>query len=215
MNWREGGEASLYVYHMNQGYNSDTGEYGQDFKFNLSPVILKSGQSYTITLHIRMNTIGQRNGLLEAYFDGVPVARYTDLEYRSDQPKSGNIEHLMFSACIGGSGERYQHKHDEQLSFSNVALHTTYNPKHPDIFKSTCLFELAGTHCNNYFAPVQNGANLEFEDYIYRTYQANFVGAKQDDVFVVGRDFPQILQVGKLDGTIELLSSNGIAVCRN
>ena len=120
----------------------------------------------------------------------------------------------MFSAFIGGSGEHYQHKHDEQLSFRNVALHTTYNPKHPDIFKSTCLFELAGTHCNNYFAPVQNGENLEFEDYIYRAYQINFIGTRQDDVFVVGLDFPEILQVGKLDGIIELLQARKITACK-
>ena len=130
LNWREGGGAGLYVYHMNQGDKNndpDKDEFGDDFKFNLKPVILKPGQSYTVTLHVVMNSIGQQNGLLEAWVNGEAVAQYSDLEFRSEQLKSGNIQNLMFSAFIGGSGARYQHQHDEQLSFSHIALHTTYN----------------------------------------------------------------------------------------
>jgi len=217
LNWREGGEAGLYVYHMNQGDKNsdpDKDEFGDDFKFNLKPVILKPGQSYTVTLHVVMNSIGQQNGLLEAWVNGEAVAHYSDLEFRSEQLKSGNIQNLMFSAFIGGSGARYQHQHDEQLSFSHIALHTTYNLNYPDIFKSTCLFELAGSHCNNYFTPTRGTDNSEFEGFVYRTYQTNFVGTQQDNVFVVGRDFPETLQVGKVDDIIELLRANAIAGCQ-
>ncbi|MDO9139307.1 MAG: hypothetical protein Q7U38_03125 [Methylobacter sp.] len=217
LNWREGGEAGLYVYHMNQGDKNsdpDKDEFGDDFKFNLKPVILKLGQSYTVTLHVVMNSIGQQNGLLEAWVNGEAVAHYSDLEFRSEQLKSGNIQNLMFSAFIGGSGARYQHQHDEQLSFSHIALHTTYNLNYPDIFKSSCLFELTGRHCNNYFTPTLNMDNSEFEGFVYRTYQTNFVGTQQDNVFMVGRDFPETLQVGKVDDIIELLRANAIAGCQ-
>lgn len=210
LNWRENGKLNLYVYHLGQ-----QSKYGDDFILNLKPVVLIPGNKYVMTLHLVMNENDQENGVLELFVNGEKVADYNDIEFRNEQTNSGNIERLAFSSFLGGSGDRYWHKHQEKVFFSQVALHTRFNSKHYDLSQENCLLDLAEVHCSNFFSSNESTSNQEYDDYLYRRYDRNYLGIKEKSIFVMGDDFPDLLPVGEVDSVIDLLSNHSISECSN
>ncbi len=71
------------------------------WNYNGQIVRFQKGRWYHIELHYKMNTVGQSNGLMEAWLDGRLVGRYTDTEFRTN---SGvGITLMFFSTFYGGN----------------------------------------------------------------------------------------------------------------
>ncbi|MCX7089398.1 MAG: hypothetical protein NTV00_15270 [Methylococcales bacterium] len=215
-NWRDNGNLKLYVYHLQQkekGAAVFADEYGDDFDLNVKPTVIDPAKTYNLTLHVKMNVIGQANGVLESFVDGLQVAYYDKMLYRNEQPNSGAIERLFYSVFLGGSASNYQHKQDEQINIAYLALHRTFKPRFHFLNASNCLMALAEQKCVNYFKPDAATNNAEIADYLVRAYVDNYLGTKDNAVYVYGKDFPALLTVGTVDTVSALLQAGTVAGC--
>lgn len=68
-------------------------------KCGVSTVFLENAQPnrwYTLHQHIKLNTPGQRNGLLEMFVDGRLALRETDVFYRESGKGTVKINNILF-----------------------------------------------------------------------------------------------------------------------
>lgn len=217
LGWKEGGGARLNVYHLNQRDKAavlDVTDIGEDIPLNIQQIIFESGKSYTITLHTVMNAFGQKDGIIEVYINGELVANYNNFEFRNHETNSGNIEYLDFSASLKGADPLNFHLNQAKLSIGNIAMHTSYATSYPFLYKENCLFDLAMTKCSNFFKATKLSKNDQFEDYLYRAYENNYLGIKNNHVFVVGKNFPEIIDLGSEEYIFNLLNTNMPQECK-
>lgn len=73
------------------------------FPWNYNNQVVKFAKSkwYNIELHFKMNTVGQANGLMEAWLDGKLVGRYTNVQFRDNN--NVGITLMFFSTFYGGN----------------------------------------------------------------------------------------------------------------
>ena len=92
---RESGQADLgttYLYHPGQA-----GTYGDDLYWGRGFV---DGVWHEVRQCYRLNTVGQADGVLQAWLDGISVLLRTDLVYRTDP--AVHVTHLDWSVFRGG-----------------------------------------------------------------------------------------------------------------
>ncbi|MGC4119408.1 MAG: discoidin domain-containing protein [Myxococcales bacterium] len=65
---------------------------------------LETGRWYQLTERIVLNDVGASNGFVEAFLDGVFVARLANLSFRT--VSTLGIDQLYFSTFLGGSGDK-------------------------------------------------------------------------------------------------------------
>lgn len=97
--WRTGGDAVQYVY-----WPSQPNPCGDDLKYNVNGVaqVFKPGAWQTIEHHVKMNTKGVADGVLEAWLNGVPVLADSARVWR-DASHDYGIDALYFSTFFGGA----------------------------------------------------------------------------------------------------------------
>ncbi len=108
------GVASTYVYH------ADTpGSYGQadgwdGFRYS-------KDRWYQVVVRVKMNDVGQRNGIAEAWVDGVKVQSKSDYEFR--KTNSLDIDKLFMSTFFGGSTPSQT---DTYIYFDEITVTKSY-----------------------------------------------------------------------------------------
>jgi hypothetical protein len=118
MYWRETGTAIQQLY-----YPDETTAYGDTFGYGPPNGFRQfiPGAWHTVEHHIRMNTLGAKDGVAEAWFDGAPFA-YPPLRFR-DVTTLG-IDHLFFSAFFGGDTPDWAAMKDETVDFDDIVIST-------------------------------------------------------------------------------------------
>ncbi len=115
--WRRRGDLVVYTYFPDRDIN----KCGQDITFLAGA---QANRWYTLRQHIKLNTPGQRNGLLEMYVDGKLALRRTDVLYRESGKGAVKINHILFHTYRGGAetDERFHSPNNEHIQFDDFKV---------------------------------------------------------------------------------------------
>ena len=91
--WRKEGQAVLYLYYIDM-----PGKYGEDLP--LEGVTFSPNRWYQLTEHVRVNTPGNKDGLIEVWSGVTKVLTRTDLRLRVGE--KGLADSFYFSTFHGG-----------------------------------------------------------------------------------------------------------------
>jgi hypothetical protein len=106
-----------YVYHAGMDTN-----YGDNWGWNLGPTgLLQKNRWYCIEQHVRLNTPGQTNGVLEIWVDGRLAFQKTDIRYRDTSTL--RIESVWMNVYHGGARPA---PHDMTLFIDNLVVAGRY-----------------------------------------------------------------------------------------
>lgn len=119
--WREDGKAEFYV-HVPSENNYDPGDRfwwnTEGFQATFIP-----GRWHHIEFHMRMNTPGEFDGLMEGWFDGVKAASYPDFYFRDEPTQRASIAWVFFSTFFGGSSSSiWEARKDEYAWFDEFTV---------------------------------------------------------------------------------------------
>ncbi|MGL5866333.1 MAG: polysaccharide lyase [Dermatophilaceae bacterium] len=117
--WRAGGTLVAYLYTPDR--NPGDVACGLDIPFFEGAV---ADKWYTIRQHIRMNTPGERDGLLDMYVDGKRTLHKTDMYYRISGKSDVKIDRAMFHTFRGGKDgdPRFFSPNDDHLQFDHFKI---------------------------------------------------------------------------------------------
>jgi hypothetical protein len=118
MMWRTGGHVVQYVYHPDQPT-----EYGEDFLWNLGGQrVFRPGTWHRVQHRIVMNRPGQRDGIVQGWFDGVLALDRQNVRFRDVDTFS--IDAFYFSTFFGGSDDTWAPAKDEHVDFDLFVVGT-------------------------------------------------------------------------------------------
>jgi len=126
--WRVDGTLENYVYNANQ-----ESFYGDDEYWNVEAV---PGQWHRVQHRVVLNTVGQKNGILEAWLDGVKVLSDNTVEYRKTEDIKINL--FYFNTFYGGNDSSWAPSTDQFMYFDNFRISTQPVEDSSD-FSSTLL----------------------------------------------------------------------------
>jgi hypothetical protein len=107
-----------YVYHAGMGKRT----YGETWGWNLGPTgLLEKNRWYSVEQHVRLNTPGRSDGVLQAWIDGQLVFSRTDLRYRDTEQLK--IESVWMNVYHGGTEPAPQ---DMTLYIDNLVVARRY-----------------------------------------------------------------------------------------
>lgn len=116
MMWRPLGKAVQYIYYPDQP-NAD----GEDFDWNLQgQQLFNPGQWHRVETRIKMNTPGQRNGIVQSWFDGKLSLDRRQVRFRDTNTFA--INWFLFSTFFGGSDQTWAPKKFEYAYFDNFII---------------------------------------------------------------------------------------------
>lgn len=111
------GRVSIGQYIYEVGEN----KYGKTFPWGHDLSTLEPGRWYCIEQHLKLNTPGQSNGLLEIWIDGVKIYRKSDLYLRDT--KKLKIEKVWLNFYFGGVAKPLQ---NFDMYIDNVVIAADY-----------------------------------------------------------------------------------------
>ena len=113
------GAAVQYMYHPDQP--NTTG--GEDFRWNLNGQrYFTPGKWHKVETRIKMNTPGVRNGIVQAWFDGVLALDRRNVRFR--EISSLAIDQFLFCTIFGGSNDTWATTKEEFSYFDNFIVST-------------------------------------------------------------------------------------------
>nr|WP_157593999.1 heparin lyase I family protein [Rubripirellula obstinata] len=107
--WRRGGDAVLYLYHLDQRKS-----HGDDFALG---VRFKPGVWHTIKQRVTVNSDQERDGRIEVWFDQAKVLDASSLRLQSDN--QAPVDRFYFSTFFGGTGDEWAPKQDQVIDFAD------------------------------------------------------------------------------------------------
>ena len=111
--WEGHGELGQYVYHVDQP------KHFGDFMPWDTPKI-ETGKWYQIKTFVRLNTPGQRNGVIRTWLNNKQVLHRNNLLFRNIPGLK--IERFLFSAFFGGSGPKWAPSRDMILYLDDFVI---------------------------------------------------------------------------------------------
>ena len=116
--WREGGKATLYLYHMDmEGTYGDTillqDADGQDKYF-------EPGQWHNMVQRVKVNDGGQANGEIDVWMDNEQVLDIDGLRFTNGQ----GIDAMYFSSFHGGNGSKWWPEEEVNAYFDDFVVST-------------------------------------------------------------------------------------------
>lgn len=118
MMWRAGGEVVQYVYHVDQPTI-----YGEDFQWDLGGQrYFRPGAWHRVEHRIVINTPGQRDGVVQGWFDGVQALDRRNVRFRDVDAFA--IDAFYFSTFFGGSDPTWAAVKDEFVYFDQFTVAT-------------------------------------------------------------------------------------------
>jgi hypothetical protein len=115
--WFNNGRMIQYVYHPDQP--GDFGE-GMAWMRNGKPLQVVPGRWYHVEHRVVMNTPGQRDGVVQAWLDGVLVLDRRGMRFRD--VGSFGIDAFQFNTFFGGSRPENAARRDEVVYFDDVVI---------------------------------------------------------------------------------------------
>jgi len=113
--WRENGRAMEYLYHPEK-----TAHCGDYSSYNYS---FTKGRWHTITSHVVLNTLGQRDGRVTTYINGEQVLVSDRLRLRTSGQVT--IDKLLFETFFGGSTSEWAPRTDQYTYFDDIVISRT------------------------------------------------------------------------------------------
>jgi len=111
--WRAGGAGEVLLSDATTtGYGTDLGLGSWSFQAD--------GQWHTLTEHVHMNTPGQADGFIDVTYNGVQVAHFTGITFRTDS--STHIDSLMFSTFFGGHDSTWAPTTAQTIDFAAFSV---------------------------------------------------------------------------------------------
>ncbi|MDI1442647.1 hypothetical protein QHF85_01335 [Polyangium sp. 6x1] len=120
MMWRTGGAAVQYMYFPEK--NNDCGD-DYDYMSGGSATHFEPGTWHTVEHRLVMNTPGQHDGILAAWFDGAPVLDEQAFLYRLAGATYG-IDALYFSTFFGGSDASWAPPSAQTVDYDDFTIST-------------------------------------------------------------------------------------------
>ncbi|MCK5831513.1 MAG: hypothetical protein KAH20_14555 [Methylococcales bacterium] len=118
MMWRKKTAAVFYVYHADM-----QGNYGDDYSWGGSEKkLFPAGEWIQVEHHIVMNTPGNKDGILQGWYNGKLVLNKHNMRYR--HVDSFAIDGFYFSTFFGGSGSGWAPTRDETIDFDDFIFST-------------------------------------------------------------------------------------------
>ena len=122
--WRRHKNLVIYAY-LPERINSSgrvVRKWGEDIEFFRGVV---PGRWYTIRQYVKMNTPGQKNGILEMYVDGKRTLRRTNIEYRlRNQDVKVNAAAIHSYRGGGATNKNFHSNKDEHIYFDYFRVWT-------------------------------------------------------------------------------------------
>lgn len=116
--WRDNGDIIQYVYHPNQ-----PGKYADNMFWNKGgQKYIKPGTWHHMETHIKMNTPGQNDGIIQSWFDGELALDRQNMRFRDVDTFA--IDQLLFMHFWGGGDSSYAPVKDEYAYFDKVTIST-------------------------------------------------------------------------------------------
>ena len=112
MMWRRMGQAVQYVYHPDQ-----SGTYGDDFDYQIggSDVHFQDGSWHTVQHRIVMNTPGQSDGRIQAWFDGQLALDRQNMRFR-------DVSDFAVDGFFGGGDDSWAPGNDMHIYYDNFVV---------------------------------------------------------------------------------------------
>jgi hypothetical protein len=92
------GEVRLgtYLYHLDQA-----GDCGDQILWQ--PGVIQQNRWYCIEGHVRMNTLGNADGRVDAWVDGIPALRWPGVAFRRSTEDTIGVRHFWMNIYFGGT----------------------------------------------------------------------------------------------------------------
>lgn len=110
---------SFYTYLLNSG---DVGQTGKILHWDPNRSTLNHNRWYCIEARVKMNSLGQQNGILEGYVDGAQAFKASNLKFRRASESQLKVKSLWFDVYYGGTGTSPK---NNQIFFDSVAAGPT------------------------------------------------------------------------------------------
>ena len=118
MMWRARGEVVQYVYHVDQPTI-----YGDDFRWDRGGQrFFRPGTWHRVEHRIAMNAPGQRDGIVQGWFDGALALDRRDVRFRDVDAFA--IDAFAFSTFFGGDDPTWAPEKDEYVTFDRFVIAT-------------------------------------------------------------------------------------------
>jgi len=117
--WRTGGAIVQYVYWPDQPNDCGDDRYYRSGGTNVS---FQPGRWHTVEHRIKMNTPGQRDGILEGWVDGARYLNETDRQWRRSSAFA--IDALYFSTFFGGGSQPWASPQQQWADFDDLIVST-------------------------------------------------------------------------------------------
>ena len=114
--WREGGKAVIYLYSVDM-----PGIWGEDIP--LDGTAFSPGTWHRVTQHIKVNTPGLSDGILDVWFDGRKALSRSDIRFRLGE--KALIDSFFFSTFHGGATAEWAPRADSFAFFGDFTIGRT------------------------------------------------------------------------------------------
>ncbi len=130
--WRHDGLVEYYVHYNTTPTHEN---YRASINWSLTDVInepqndqikFKKGEWNHVELYNKLNTPGQKNGIMRGWLNGEMAINITDNgDYRTSSESDIQLNTIYWSTFFGGSNESYQPTKDLKAYFDNIQVSTT------------------------------------------------------------------------------------------
>nr|CAA6802828.1 MAG: Unknown protein [uncultured Thiotrichaceae bacterium] len=111
--WDSHGKMGQYVYHVDQPKH-----FGDYVEWDMP--LIEKGKWYHIKTFVRLNTPGQRNGMIRTWVNNKQVLNRADMRFRNI--KELKIQRFLFSVFFGGGGAEWAPKQDMILYMDDFVI---------------------------------------------------------------------------------------------
>ncbi len=117
----ESGKLSFYLYFPKQSSKWGERLYLKDQSGDT--IRIEADKWHTITQHIKLNTPGKEDGILQGWFDGKEAFFNDSILYRKDEKLK--IDQIFYSVFMGGDDLSWAPKKDEFICFDDFHISPT------------------------------------------------------------------------------------------
>lgn len=118
--WRKGGGGELYLYAAQPPSGPDVIQTGKGFSIGRDTFTFPTGAWSALQQHVKLNTPGKPDGVLQVSINGKVVINRSDIMYRTDP--SLHIEGLFFSTFFGGDDATWASPTAQESYFADFKL---------------------------------------------------------------------------------------------
>ncbi|KZT27188.1 polysaccharide lyase family 14 protein [Neolentinus lepideus HHB14362 ss-1] len=125
--WRQSGQGELYAYLPLTPNNTSrllavpSSKQNPDYGFSVGRGLFSfpAGQWTTVAERVRLNDVGQENGEVEVYIDGVSMIRVHGLTLRDET--APHVKGMHFQTFFGGSSPEWASTKDQRAWFAGIS----------------------------------------------------------------------------------------------